>query len=318
MRDEEDIDDLLPNEKEDDTTKRNSILIVDDELLNLKMLRSILYDVYTIYTAKDGATAIEMANTIRPDLILLDIIMSGMDGYQVLRTLKGNSVTRCIPVIFVTGLDSKAEEEKGLSMDAADYISKPFSPGIVKLRVKHQIQIVNQIRTIENLSNIDQLTQIPNRRSLDQQLLSEWGRSIREQIPLSLLMIDVDMFKLYNDTYGHLQGDVVLKTVAGTIVNTLQRAGDFTARYGGEEFCILLPGAETEGAVKVAEQVREAVQSQVMLCEVGTSSRVTISVGVHSIIPSMTDTIPDLVDKADHALYTAKEAGRNCVRVYRG
>jgi len=296
--------------------KKNSVLIVDDELLNLKMLRSILHEEYTVYTAKDGLEGIDMAVANNPDLILLDIIMPEMNGYEVLASLKANSSTWSIPVIFITGLDSKAEEEKGLSMDAADYISKPFSPGIIALRVKNQIQIVNQIRTIEKLSYLDQLTQIPNRRSLDQQILSEWGRAIRDQIPLSLLMIDVDKFKVYNDTYGHLQGDIVLRTVAGTILQTLQRAGDFAARYGGEEFCVLLPGADLIGAMKVAEQVREAVKSLIIPCENGISSKVTISVGVHSLVPKVTDTIPELIAKADQALYIAKEAGRNCVREY--
>jgi len=296
---------------------KNSILIVDDEVLNLKMLRSVLHDEYTVYTAKDGQSAIEIATANKPDLILLDIIMPEMDGYEVLAILKSNVITRHIPIIFITGLDSKTEEEKGLSMDAADYISKPFSPGIVNLRVRNQIQLVNQIRTIEQLSNLDQLTQIPNRRSLDQQLFSEWGRSMREKIPLSLLMIDVDKFKKYNDTYGHLQGDKVLKMVAKTVVTTLHRAGDFAARFGGEEFCVLLPGSDIEGAVLVAEQIRAAIQSMVIHCEDGSGSKITVSIGAHSLVPAgLADTIPDLIDKADSALYAAKEAGRNCVRKY--
>jgi len=301
-----------------DNKKKNSILIVDDELLNLKMLRSILHEEYTVFTAKDGQTAIEIASEEKPDLILLDILMPEMDGYEVLAKLKSDAETRHIPIIFITGLDSKIEEEKGLSMDAVDYISKPFSPGIVNLRVKNQIQIVNQIRTIELLSNLDQLTQIPNRRSLDQQLLSEWGRSIREGIPLSLLMIDVDKFKVYNDTYGHLQGDKVLKMIAETIIVTLQRAGDYAARFGGEEFCVLLPGADMEGALLVAEQIRKAIETLVFRCEDGSVGKVTISVGVHSLIPEVTDTIPDLIANADSALYAAKEAGRNTVRKYMG
>jgi diguanylate cyclase (GGDEF)-like protein len=149
---------------------------------------------------------------------------------------------------------------------------------------------------------------------LDQQLLSEWSRSVRENIPLSLLMIDVDKFKVYNDTYGHLHGDKVLKMIAETICATLNRAGDYVARFGGEEFCVLLPGAEIEGATLVAEQIREAIQSLVIQSDDGAACKITISVGVHSLIPGITDTIPDLIAKADSALYAAKEAGRNCVR----
>jgi diguanylate cyclase (GGDEF)-like protein len=131
-------------------------------------------------------------------------------------------------------------------------------------------------------------------------------------------MIDVDKFKVYNDTYGHLQGDMVLKMIAETITTTLQRAGDFAARFGGEEFCVLLPGADIDGAMLVAEQIRKAIESLVFHCEDGTAGKVTISVGVYSLIPKVTDTIPDLIARADKALYAAKEAGRNCVRKYTG
>jgi diguanylate cyclase (GGDEF)-like protein len=295
---------------------KNSILIVDDEMMNLKVLLNILHTDYTIYTAKDGPTAIESAQTNKPDIVLLDIIMPGMNGYEVLTNLKNNDVTRRIPIIFITGLDSKDEEEKGLAMDAADYIGKPFSPAIVKLRVKNQIQIVNLIRSIEDLSNIDQLTQIPNRRSLDQQMQMEWGKAIREKLPISLLMMDVDKFKVYNDTYGHLQGDLVLQMVAGTFTSVLQRSGDFAARYGGEEFCVLMPNTETEGALMKAEQIREAVEKLEIPCKDGTSTRVTISIGAHSLIPEKSDAIADLIAKADQALYTAKETGRNRVCLY--
>ncbi|MDR0326615.1 MAG: diguanylate cyclase [Oscillospiraceae bacterium] len=293
--------------------EKNSILIVDDEKLNLKVLLNILHTDYTIYTAKDGPTAIEMARENKPDLILLDIIMPEMTGYEVLTILKNGEDTRRVPVIFITGLDSKEEEEKGLAMEAADYIGKPFSPAIVKLRVRNQIQIVNQIRTIERLSRLDQLTGIPNRRSLDQQMVVDWGLSIREQLPLALLMMDVDKFKVYNDTYGHLQGDVVLQMVARTFAQALKRSGDFAARYGGEEFCVLLPNTDIEGALLIAEQIRKDVEDLIIPCSDGSTTKVTISIGAHSLIPTKEDSIPGLIEKADQALYAAKESGRNRV-----
>ncbi|MCL1807185.1 MAG: diguanylate cyclase [Oscillospiraceae bacterium] len=296
--------------------EKNSILIVDDEKLNLKVLLNILHADYTIYTAKDGPTAIEMARENKPDLILLDIIMPGMNGYDVLSELKNDEATRRIPVIFITGLDSKEEEEKGLSMDAADYIGKPFSAAIVKLRVKNQIQIVNQIRTIEQLSKLDQLTQIPNRRSLDQQMVMDWGLAIREQMPLGFLMMDIDKFKVYNDTYGHLQGDVVLQTVAKTFEQVLKRSSDFAARFGGEEFCILLPNTDIDGAVTIAELVRKAVEALIIPCADGTTTTVTLSIGAYSLIPTKNDSIQDMIDKSDQALYKAKETGRNRVCRY--
>ena len=296
-----------------DETKKNSILIVDDEKANLIVLTHILSQEYTIYTAKDGQDAINKAGKLLPDLILLDIIMPEMDGYEVLTTLKNTEETRAIPVIFITGLDSSEDEEKGLVLKAADYISKPFRAAIVKLRVGNQIQIVNQLRTIERLSMIDQLTNIPNRRSFDNRLNMEWNRAIREKAPISLLMMDVDKFKNYNDTYGHQQGDLVLQTVASVYSKTLKRSGDFAARWGGEEFAVLLPMTDMCGALPIAENIRANIESTVIPAPDGTSTVVTVSIGVHSQTPSQNDSMDDFISKADNALYTAKETGRNRV-----
>ena len=301
-----------------DETKKNSILIVDDEKSNLMVLTHILSPEYTIYTAKDGQDAINKAGKLLPDLILLDIIMPEMDGYEVLTTLKNSAETRKIPVIFITGLDSSEDEEKGLVLKAADYIGKPFRPAIVKLRVGNQIQIVNQMRTIERLSMIDQLTNIPNRRSFDNRLNMEWNRAIREKAPISLLMTDVDKFKVYNDTYGHQQGDTVLQTVAAVYSRTLKRSGDFAARWGGEEFVVLLPNSDKNGALMVAEQIRANVESEIIPIPDGGNTKVTISIGVNTLMPTSDSSLEGFVSGADTALYTAKETGRNRVCMYEG
>jgi diguanylate cyclase (GGDEF)-like protein len=293
--------------------KKNTLLIVDDENANLKVLTHILGADYTIYTATNGASAIEKVRELHPDLVLLDILMPGMDGYETLSVIKNSEDIMKIPVVFISGLDSEKDEEKGLSLDAADYITKPFSAPIVKLRVRNQIQIVNQMRTIERLSMIDQLTGIPNRRSFDSRLRMEWRQAVREQMPISLLMMDLDKFKDINDTYGHQQGDVVIKIVAGLFSQNLRRAADFTARWGGEEFTILLPNTPMDGAIDVAESIRAAVEDTTIPNEGGQDFKITISIGVASTIPTNDSSIDAFITNADKALYAAKEAGRNKV-----
>lgn len=318
--------------------KKNTLLIVDDENTNLKVLTHILGEEYTIYTATNGENAIEKAKELHPDLILLDILMPGMDGYETLSEIKSSEDIKKIPVVFITGLDSSEDEEKGLSLDAVDYITKPFSAAIVKLRVRNQIQIINQLRTIENLSMIDQLTNIPNRRCFDNHLHMEWKQAIREQTPLSLLMMDLDKFKRVNDNYGHQQGDLVLKTIAGVFTRSLKRASDFTARWGGEEFTILLPNTPLEGAIDVAENIRADVeQTLIPIVEpcssfpdndsrqenneaeikksgnVESELKITISIGISSLMPTSESSIDSFISSADKALYMAKEAGRNRV-----
>jgi len=292
---------------------KNTILIVDDENANLKYLSFILGEDYTIYTATSGENAIKKAKELKPDLILLDIIMPDMDGYEVISTLKMTEGVQNIPIIFISGLDSAEDEEKGLSMDAVDYITKPFKAPIVKLRVRNQIQIINQLRTIENVSMLDQLTGIPNRRCFDKHLNIEWKQAIREQTVISFLMMDLDRFKNLNDTYGHQQGDVVLKTVAGIFQNSLRRPCDFTARWGGEEFVVLLPNTSLEGAIGVAEHIRSSVEDLKIFTEDGVSIKTTISIGVTACNPKSNFPLEKFISNADKALYMAKEAGRNKV-----
>ena len=301
-----------------DEKSKNSILIVDDEKSNLMVLTHLLSREYTIYTARDGQDAINKARKLLPDLILLDIIMPEMDGYDALAALKKSDETRAIPVIFITGLDSGEDEEKGLALKAADYISKPFRSAIVKLRIRNQVQIVNQLRTIERLSMIDQLTGIANRRSFDNRLNMEWRRAIREKTAISLLMIDVDKFKKYNDTYGHQQGDVLLQAVADVYCRTLKRPGDFAARWGGEEFAILLPASDMNGALTVAEDIRANVENEVIVCPDGEATKVTVSIGVNTKDPNTNCSIDSFISGADSALYAAKGRGRNRVCQYEG
>ncbi len=242
--------------------------------------------------------------------------MPDMDGYEVISVLKSDERTRHIPVIFITGLVSIHDEEQGLALQAADYISKPFSPIVVQLRVRNQIQIISQMRTIEIISMTDQLTGIPNRRSFDSRFEIEWNRSVRDKLSLALLMIDVDHFKAYNDAYGHQQGDVALQTVAQSFSRTVKRATDFFARWGGEEFAILLSHVGESDALRMAELVRREVAEAVIPEVVLGGAHVTVSIGINIGTPTKTSLITDFIIGADSALYAAKQAGRNCVRVY--
>jgi len=292
--------------------KKNSVLIVDDEKSNIIALTHILGPEYTIYFAKNGMDAIELAEKFLPDVILLDILMPEMDGYDVISRLKKGSKTNEIPVIFITGLTDVEEEEKGLSLGAADYISKPFSSEIVKLRVRNQMQMQNQIRLIKYLSMMDQLTDLPNRRNFDGRLRMEWEHAIRNGAFISLLMIDIDFFKNYNDKYGHQQGDIALKAIANIFKQTLKRSVDFAARWGGEEFVVLLPHTSLNGALGIAEIIRaKAVDTDIILG--GDATKLTLSIGVYTVKPEQGSSLDGFISGADKALYIAKENGRNQV-----
>ncbi|MCL2699029.1 MAG: diguanylate cyclase [Defluviitaleaceae bacterium] len=295
--------------------KKHSLLIVDDSTANIIALAHMLDQEYDVYVSKDGHDAIEVAKERLPDVILLDIVMPGMDGYQVIDALKNYEKTKDIPIIFITGLGDADDEERGLSLGAADYITKPFGAAIVKLRVRNQIKILEQLRTIEHMSLTDQLTDLPNRRSFDSRLREEWARSERDWQSFSVLEVDVDRFKVYNDTYGHPQGDIALQEVSRAF-SALQRPGDFAARWGGEEFYVLLPNTGMEGALEVAERIRKHIEDMEILTEDGAVTKITASIGVNTKEPDMDVSLNEFISEVDGALYCAKETGRNKVVHY--
>ncbi len=291
-----------------------TLLIVDDEKQNRTLLTELLKDDYKLILAKNGVQAMERASEHKPDLILLDVLMPEMDGYGVIRALKNDERTRDIPVIFVSALDSAESEERGLELGAVDYISKPFRPSIVRARVRNHIQSVHQRRLLEQLALLDALTEIPNRRRFSQIYEQEWRRCKRNGSAISLIVVDVDHFKLYNDSNGHAAGDQVLRMVARTLQNALRRSGDFVARYGGEEFVILLPDVDRNGAHALAEQVRQEVEAlRIPHPDSPVLPWVTISLGGATRIPQENDEESDLFCVADSFLYEAKRSGRNRV-----
>jgi len=298
-----------------ENTKEYTILITDDEKFNLEILGNILSPFYNILIARNGTRALELAKLNAPDLILLDVIMPDMTGFDVITKLKESENTVNTPVIFITGLTNPADEEKGFFLGAVDYITKPFNKAIVKARVNTHIKIVDQMRTIERIGLIDPLTKISNRRGFENRFNADWGRAVREQTPIGFMIMDIDKFKNYNDTYGHHQGDAALKAFADTALNSISRANDFVARWGGEEFVIILPNTDMTGAAEVAETVRKNVEAMIIPTEEGEETGITVSIGVNSVLPDADTSSPDFLTKADQALYKAKEAGRNRVEL---
>ncbi|VBB08864.1 nucleotide cyclase [Lucifera butyrica] len=294
--------------------ERQSVLIVDDSRLNLMFMKDILKDRYKIFCATSGKQALAITMAERVDLIILDVTMPDMDGYEVCEQIKKNPQTKNIPVIFVSAMEEEENEAKGLEIGAIDYIIKPFNPSILKARVKNHLELKKYRDILEKLSLVDGLTGLANRRYFDEVLDKEWRRALRNGDNLSIILLDVDFFKKYNDHYGHLAGDDCLRQVGNVLKDSVKRAGDLAARYGGEEFAVILPSTPWEGAFIIAEKMRRNIESLQIAHQVSeVSSYVTISVGVASLKPEM-DMIPDiLIRNADDALYQAKRNGRNKV-----
>jgi len=291
--------------------EKQSILIIDDTPLQIRILSQILSEKYDVKAASSGNKGIELAQRHNIDLILLDILLEDTSGYEVLKSLKSSDKTRSIPVIFVTSMSSPDDEAKGLSAGAVDYIGKPFVDDIVRLRVDLHMQLLTQMRTIERLSLMDSLTEIRNRRSFNLSLQEEWEKAEASGGCISMIMLDIDHFKNFNDKYGHLCGDTCLKSVASTLK---QSAGnDFVFRWGGEEFALMLPGMPLERAIELAESLRKAVADTTIVLKDGTSTSVTISLGVGAIFPQEGDKPEFFCTEVDKALYRAKRDGRDRV-----
>ncbi len=292
--------------------RQQTVLVVDDEKSNRDRLAELLQPDCRVILAKCGQQALERVADQEPDLILLDVLMPDMDGHQVIQILKHNDDTRKIPVIIISALDSPTDEERGLDLGAVDYITKPFHPSIVRKRVRNHLLSVHQRHLLEELAMIDSLTEIANRRRYDNALEDEWRRCARNGSPLSLIVIDVDHFKAYNDHLGHAEGDVVLRRVAQTLQQIAGRPGDLVARYGGEEFVILLPETDAAAAEALAKEARLAVEAmQIRHPASPVSPWVTISLGGRSTLPEGATADPDFFKGSDAALYIAKATGRN-------
>lgn len=294
---------------------KQTVLIVDDEPFNIQTLELVLGDEHNLTYATSGHMALEMAQAEpRPDLILMDIVMPDLDGFEVCKRLKENTRTHNIPIIFLTAKWETSEEAKGLELGAVDYLRKPFSPPIIRARIRNHLELKKNRDLLENLSTLDGLTNIPNRRRFDEVFTLEWRRAVRSGLPISLLFIDIDHFKNYNDHYGHLAGDDCLKAVSRVLQSSLGRTADFVARFGGEEFIILLPDTGENGCRHLAETIRAAVENLNIEHQASPlTPHLTVSVGAVTCVAVDTITQEDLLDAADRLLYQAKQDGRNRV-----
>ncbi|NRB41515.1 MAG: diguanylate cyclase [Pseudomonadales bacterium] len=290
-----------------------SILAVDDMPANVDILVEHFQDEdVNLTVALSGKDALALAEQLQPDLILLDIMMPVMDGYDVCRRLKANPKTQDIAVIFVTAMGDVDDEEKGFSLGAVDYITKPFVMPILKARVRNHLELKRKTDLLDQLAHRDGLTHIANRRHFDHMLEQEWSRCARSRHPLSLIMIDIDHFKAYNDFYGHGRGDDCLKKVSAALAASVNRPGDLLARYGGEEFVVLLPDVNIAAAAAIAENLRKSVVNlNVPHKQSPTSACVTISLGCASALPGDHSCAETLLKQADQNLYRAKQQGRN-------
>ncbi|HET6536496.1 MAG TPA: diguanylate cyclase [Sphingopyxis sp.] len=293
-------------------TERAIILIVDDEVSNIEIMNATLEDSYEVCFATSGAQAIDVARTLLPDLILLDVMMPEMDGYEVCKTLKEDRLLADVPVIFTTGLDDQEAEVRGLSLGAIDYVTKPIQPVTLRARVRNHIELKRLRDQLAELAVTDALTGLSNRRRLEQMLNSETIRLARSREWLSVIMLDIDFFKLFNDTYGHPAGDRCISMVGSALNRAVRRSSDLAARYGGEEFACVLPGTDFEAAMLIASEIQAQVKSLgIPHSQSSVSPYVTVSVGVATAacLPGMG--ADQWIGHADEQLYLSKSGGRN-------
>jgi len=293
------------------TNRRPKILIADDQPTNIRVLYELFRDQCDVFMAMSGAQTIQICRAELPDLILLDVVMDDIDGHEVCRRLKADPLTSAIPIIFVTSQNQEADEVIALGLGAVDFITKPINPVIVRARVRTHLTLKLQGDLLRASALLDGLTGVANRRKFDEDVQTDWRQCLRETAPLSLILIDIDYFKLYNDRYGHQAGDNCLKLVARALSETLRRPYDKLARYGGEEFACLLPKTKLAGASAMAERMQARV-SELRVEHLGSDvdQVVTISLGVASMVPTPSETPELLLKAADQQLYEAKRTGR--------
>lgn len=293
--------------------KREKILVIDDSSVQADMLRSILegdYDVTVVHTAEAGLHHARVGNF---SLVLLDVIMPGMDGFDLLRKMQEEVVTEHVPVILITSLRDAEYEERGLVLGAVDYITKPYHPPIVRARVNTHVKLYRYRTQVEQQSMVDPMTGVPNRRSYDLNCYNKWQEAVRFQQPISLCMFDIDKFKVYNDTFGHPAGDRAITAVAKAASSHFKRSTDLFARYGGEEFVAVFMGAAGETAYEFMKSVRQSVEDLHIPHNPEVGPWLTISAGGVTVQPKEVDNYDTCLKMADTMLYDAKRFGRNMV-----
>lgn len=313
------------------------ILVVDDDLFMRKILvRYLEREHYRVVEAANGLEALQQYQLCNPDMILLDAMMPIMDGFECCSKLQDLPNGDHTPILIITALEDRESVDRAYDVGASDYVTKPIHWAVLRQRVRRlldqanlrqqiesanqQLAVANQqlaivVQELRRLVSIDGLTQVANRRCLDEYLEQECKRSLRDQQLISLVLCDIDFFKNYNDNYGHQEGDICLKEIAQAIRKSASRPADLVARYGGEEFAIVLPNTDAMGALNVAIRATEIVtELNLPHAYSKVADHVTISCGVATLNPQKECRVSNLLNAADRALYLAKAEGRNCVR----
>ncbi|MCE3260930.1 MAG: diguanylate cyclase response regulator [Pseudoduganella sp.] len=297
------------------TGRRPKMLVVDDDPGTVSLIKALFSAGIEIESAASQAQALEKCQSLHPDLILLDINLGQDNGFDLCREIKQLEQFAYVPVIFITASQSEEDEIHAFELGAVDFLRKPISPYIAESRVFTHLGLRLQTELLEQMAHVDGLTGLQNRRQFDLVLQREWKECARNGQPLSIIMADIDLFKRYNDTYGHLEGDRCLRQVATQIGHSLQRPGDCAARYGGEEFACILPRTGFEGALNVAMGLRNGIAALAIPHKHGVNldHTVTASFGVATCYPLPGQDPAGLLGAADHQMYRSKGFGRNRV-----
>ncbi len=311
------------------------VLLVDDQVIIAEAIRRMLADELDIefHFVGDAQAALATAVQLKPTVILQDLVMPTIDGFELVRQYRAHSQTQDTPVILLSAKEDPKLKAQGFNVGANDYLVKlPDRLELIARIRYHSAAYINRLQRddafrflresqqkladanieLQKLAALDGLTGIANRRRFDDALKSEWNRAQRDKRPLTVMLCDIDFFKLYNDTHGHLAGDLCLKKVAAVLTESLKRPADLAARFGGEEFVLVLPDTDSDGALVVANQcLQKVVALDLPNPQAGTAGVVTVSIGLATMIPTREANCDDLVDMADRAMYAAKQAGRN-------
>jgi len=301
-----------------------NILLVEDSATLRHAMKAYITDAgHTPLIAESGEKALQMIEVTPIDLIIMDVEMPGLDGFETTRLIREWLNGHWIPIIFVTGKNDDASYTEGIEAGGDDYLIKPISAVILKAKIQAMVRItamrdqLSQLNNeLEKLSQTDSLTQVYNRRAFNDIASKFWRVAMRRQSPVSVLMIDVDHFKLYNDHYGHPAGDKCLVAVSAAITQSLKRPDDTLGRYGGEEFVIILPDTDREGAALVAENILRNIEKlSIEHLKSSTAAVVSVSIGGASCMNTTCRCVDGLVKQADQALYKSKQSGRNSATI---